>query len=249
MKKTIITLAILSGLAQAEDNYQAKFDDGWVTLNDLVLHKTSVDSYGTYNDAGDITDGTLTGGNATMSWNGLTQNTDLTLSDSWRISFTLKNVTSAANPIFSTTSTGAAGGYILKVTEKNNNNEYFLQFGDETISDTALTMNTGYDITLSFIDLVDNKGVSQGGMFIVNVGGEDVYSTRIAVTDLGNADFEGSTSNTDKSYSTRLWTTGGNQQFSNVKIETNGRLIPEPTTATLSLLALAGLAARRRRRK
>ena len=247
MKKTIVMLAILSGLVQAEDNYQAKFDDGWVTLNDLVLHKTSVDSNNNYSDAGDITNGTLTGGNATMSWNGFTEDTNLTLSDSWRISFTLKNVTSAANPIFSTTSSKAPGGYILKVTEATNN-EYFLQFGNETISNTALTMNTGYDITLSFIDLVDNKGVSQGGMFIVNVGGDDVYSTRIAATDLGNADFEGSTNNTNSQYSTRLWTNGGKQHFSNVKIETNGRLIPEPTTATLSLLALAGLAARRRRR-
>ena len=247
MKKTIVMLAILSGLVQAEDNYQAKFDDGWVTLNDLVLHKTSV-SNNTYSDAGDITNGTLPGGNATMSWKGLTEDTDLTLSDSWRISFTLTNVTSGANPIFSTDTNGSgATGYILKVTAKNDNNEYFLQFGNETISDTALTMNTGYDITLSFIDLVDNKGVSQGGMFIVNVKGEDVYSTRIAATDLGNADFEGSTSNTVKDYS-RLWTNGGYQQFSNVKIETNGRLIPEPTTTTLSLLALAGLAARRRRR-
>ncbi len=248
MKKTIVTLAILSGLVQAEDNYQAKFDDGWVTLNDLVLHKTSVDNNSNYSDAEDITSGTLTGGNATMSWNGFTEDTDLTLSDSWRISFTLKNVTSEAKPIFSTdTNNSGAAGYILKVTTKNNNNEYFLQFGNETISDTALTMNTSYDITLSFIDLVDNKGVSQGGMFIVNVGGDDVYSTRIAATDLGNADFEGSTSNTNKDYS-RLWTNGEKQQFSNVKIETNGRLIPEPTTATLSLLALAGLAARRRRK-
>ena len=247
MKKTIVTLAILSGLVQAEDNYQAKFDDGWVTLKDLVLHKTSV-SNNTYSDAGDITDGTLDGGNATMSWNKLTENTDLTLSDSWRISFTLTNVNGDANSTFSTTSTGTAGGYILKVTAKNDNNEYSLQFGDETISDTALTLNTGYNITLSFIDLVDNKGVSQGGMFIVNVGGADVYSTRIAATDLGNADFEGSTNNTNNNYSTRLWTNGGQQRFSNVKIETNGRLIPEPTTATLSLLALAGLAARRRRR-
>ena len=139
------------------------------------------------------------------------------------------------------------GGYILKVTAASNN-EYFLQFGDTEISDTALTMNTSYNITLSFIDLVDNKGVSQGGMFIVNVKGEDVYSTRIAATDLEKADFEGSTDNTDSQYSTRLWTNGGKQHFSNVKIETNGRLIPEPTTATLSLLALAGLAARRRRR-
>lgn len=247
MKKTIVTLAILSGLVQAEDNYQAKFDDGWVTLNDLVLHKTSVDTNNNYSDAGDITNGTLTGGNATMSWNKLTEDTDLTLSDSWRISFTLENVTSAANPIFSTTSSKAPGGYILKVTAASNN-EYFLQFGDTEISDTALTMNTSYNITLSFIDLVDNKGVSQGGMFIVNVKGEDVYSTRIAATDLEKADFEGSTDNTDSQYSTRLWTNGGKQHFSNVKIETNGRLIPEPTTATLSLLALAGLAARRRRR-
>ena len=39
---------------------------------------------------------------------------------------------------------------------------------------------------------------------------------------------------------------GGSQKVSNLKIITN--TIPEPTTATLSLLALAGLAARRRRK-
>ena len=55
------------------------------------------------------------------------------------------------------------------------------------------------------------------------------------------------------SSSIRLWTNGGNEKFSNVALSMldNNKItpaVPEPTTATLSLLALAGLAARRRRR-
>ena len=42
--------------------------------------------------------------------------------------------------------------------------------------------------------------------------------------------------------------TGSNRGVAMSNFSLNGELIPEPTTATLSLLALAGLAARRRRR-
>ena len=38
------------------------------------------------------------------------------------------------------------------------------------------------------------------------------------------------------------------QKFNITGIQVNAEVVPEPTTATLSLLALAGLAARRRRR-
>ena len=47
----------------------------------------------------------------------------------------------------------------------------------------------------------------------------------------------------------RIWSNGGKEQFTQLSLSSlSNNVIPEPTTATLSLLALAGLAARRRRK-
>ena len=111
-------------------------------------------------------------------------------------------------------------------------------------SDTGLiTAKTAKAITLVFIAKEDTDGNDLGGTFYVYVGNEGENSKAVISYDVD--DRVVFTENT----TTRLWTNGGLEQFSNISLSYgNAVTIPEPATATLSLLALAGLTMRRRRK-
>lgn len=92
-------------------------------------------------------------------------------------------------------------------------------------------------ITLQFIANEDEQGNIQGGTLSAIVG--ELKHT---------ATLEGNLTLSKSADGFRVWSNGAQEHFTGmslVKLENN--LIPEPATATLSLLALAGLAARRRR--
>ena len=95
-------------------------------------------------------------------------------------------------------------------------------------------------ITLKFIANENLQGEITGGTLSAIVG-DKVHSATLST----NLTLVKSTND-----GIRVWSNGGNEHFTNMSLTKldNNKLVPEPTTATLSLLALAGLAARRRRK-
>ena len=229
MKKTIIALLALAGVAAGAEP--------------ITLTLTSPDS-----DLG--TDGK---GNQALAWSDEGYDT-LT---SWSLSFTLndKSLTDNTN-LFSTRQfDSGAEGYVLR---SNSNGSITLVYRDHPDTlDTVLTSDSGIvtagtdtAITLKFVSNVnklDNKVI--GGTFTIIGGG------KTCSVELDKDDYLEHTS-LQNDVNCRFWTNrSGNpaspaETFSNIslqKIDDNIVVVPEPTTATLSLLALAGLAARRRR--
>ena len=227
MKKTIIALLALAGVAAGAEP--------------ITLTLTSPDS-----NLG--TDGN---GNQALAWSDEGYD-ELT---SWSLSFMLndKALTDDTN-LFSTRSLGSgAEGYVLR---SNADGSLKLMYRDHPdVLDTVITSatglvqaNTNTAITLKFVaDVEKISGNVVAGTFFI-ISGESSVSAKVD-------DYLGHTS-LENNVNCRFWTNrSGNpaspaETFSNIslqKIDDNIVVVPEPTTATLSLLALAGLAARRRR--
>ncbi len=180
--------------------------------------------------------GKLDSGNSVINWSEETGN----LTESWELTLTLDPSRLSNEYIFGTAKGGSgAEGYTLTITDTGTislNKEKsvsVLQVGSYTADDSAVA------ITLQFVQYVDEEGAFAGGMFTLTVG-ED--SNTYAIADEANTVFtKGSNNN--------VWTNGGAEKLSNIDLKYAGSvLVPEPATATLSLLALAGLCARRRRK-
>ena len=116
-------------------------------------------------------------------------------------------------------------------------NGYTTQFSAAV--NNPVTLIGEHDYVLSWATKSD-FGVAGGGRVLtLFVDGVRVMETSEFTQDYGQA------YNTDYVFG---GTTGGNVTFSNVTFHRGSIIVPEPATATLSLLALAGLAARRRRK-
>ncbi len=223
MKKTIIALLALAGVVGAEETF--------ITLNSP-------------------TGGNVTSGNSALTW--AETSAPLTLS-SWKVTFDLELTNKPGQtgigdqPIFSTTRSGGTSTGI--VFSSNTDGTVEIYHSDNSISensdDSVLSVDEGISITISFI--ADYAGEEyKGGTFLVTSG----------ETELLNFTVDETTEDTAlKSGSSSVWTQSGNSSsphivsFSNIKVsQLADNVIPEPATATLSLLALAGLAARRRRK-
>lgn len=104
------------------------------------------------------------------------------------------------------------------------------------------TTDTAVAITLQFVKFVDSEGAFDSGIFTLTVG--DATGTYTVDASDNTIFTKGSNNN--------VWTNGGNEVLSGISLKYAGSVvtqtIPEPTTATLSLLALAGLTVRRRRK-
>ena len=241
MKKTLITLLALTGVAMGANTTWE-----WETLT------LTTPANGTFTPTG------TAAGNTVINWSQDTRN--LT---SWKISFDLSvkqfssthapDGDSTLNNIFGTmvgANNSGAAGYVLSLT---NNGGLVLtdgKAGDYLISSDAgvITLGNGTEfgtsttVTLSFINYVtEDSNDSVGGIFTLTVGGGEVGSHVVTQNDTDTI--------FGKNGNTKLWTNGQNQYFTNIAMAKGGNIVvPEPTTATLSLLALAGLAARRRRK-
>lgn len=215
--------------------------------------------------ASDNVVGTLTSSNSGLNWS-----QDAGDLKSWELSFTLDidNIRENYAEIFGTNgaSNHGADGYVLTITKdgyidfvggkKSDNASVLIEsstsvFGPYTDTRTVTVNNsqkteylfadgTSIDVTLTFLCYVDEVSEeSVGGEFTLYVG--DTFIGKTSVDGNANTEFL-------KDGNSRLWTNSAAQQFSNISIKQGGvLLVPEPATATLSLLALAGLAARRRR--
>ena len=151
--------------------------------------------------------------------------------------------------LFGTRTNGGGAGYLLSVANDGSLVVYAYKatgnHDDSTFlgktGDGWITAATPTPVTLSFVADVNKEGTVVSGTFTLSSG---TNSASFTVTD--HLDKTSLGENT----SSKFWTNGGAEQFSNITLKKldNNLIVPEPATATLSLLALAGLAARRRRR-
>lgn len=183
--------------------------------------------------------------------------------DSWSLSFELLDSALGDAAIFSTEkiANGGAVAYVLKTTSAGGLSLINTNAGNATILslDNAITAGTQTGtITLSYVaDEADayygiyNNGVAAGtlvgGTFTLTIGEQvtSAYVASVEHTTLWNGEGHGA----DRNVSSRFWTNGAAEKMYNISVaKLDNNLVPEPATATLSLLALAGLAARRRRK-
>ena len=256
MKKTFITLLALSGAAIAQDAEWTA-----LTLNGGTGNKTNTTDKTWVSTTDGVT--SVIGGQASLNWT-----EDATYLTSWKLMFTLTDSSVAAADLWSSAGTGASGtathdprGMILAVM-----NDGSLRLGGkrDTQTEFAITSagvvqsGTPTVVTLSFVaNVADeyygiyNEGVAAGtvvgGTYTLTVGNETVSYTLpgdMLSDNAGNSYYL-----FYKNNETRFYCNGEAEKYSNIQLwKGTDNLIPEPATATLSLLALCGLAARRRRK-
>lgn len=255
MKKTLIALVALSGLASAATNDQYGDVTGtWVTYSGSWSTTETSASIGT-------------------GWGGATAlyllDNAITLEQHERVlfSYTYTNPATTQNSIYGITLRGASGAQAIVFgnTDYGNANIAISAaplaatgYADCTAKDTELPVGTAQalrgnhgnsgdrfqDVTFAAANTIDvsvpvSYTVDSEIAFDTTLGQFVLTSTvgeNTVKLELGNS----------VSFNTIVFATDGNNQqtFSNLSLQ----FLPEPATATLSLLALAGLAARRKRR-
>ena len=221
MKKTLITLLALAGVAVAA-----------LPETDTVLTLVA---------NGSITaDGTLSTSNGYIKWS-----EDIDKLDSWSVSFT---VTSVRDSLGNENLAQVVGGVIFAV-----NNDGTVEFYSPSINtqDVWFTgVNTPTAITLTFIADVAtdeyvfyNPGVNVGdvvGGTLTATSGEKTFSINV----------KGDYALYKNGQSVQIWTNSAKETYTGITVTQLAEVnyVPEPATATLSLLALCGLASRRRRK-
>ncbi|MBR5195932.1 MAG: PEP-CTERM sorting domain-containing protein [Akkermansia sp.] len=226
MKKTLIALVAMAGISMGAEGLVT--DASELTWTALTLTTPANNQ--------------LTSGNSAIDWSEETGN----LTESWALSFTL-DPSRAANAYLFGTVKGSSGadGYTLSTTSagaialNQNKSNNVLTVGSYTADDSAVA------ITLQFVKYVDEAGADLSGEFTLTVG--DASATYV-VENFDNTVF-------NKGVNNNVWTNGGAEKLYDISLATAGcvtiassPVVPEPATATLSLLALCGLAARRRRK-
>jgi len=244
MKKHIITLLMLSGVSMAAEQQ--------LTL-ETTTNMHFDESKGFY----------LDDSNSGIKWIGGSSGDSLT---SWKLAFTYTAVESISAParLFGTNGGSSAAGYTIDVisTKQISFNWYNVK-GIGTLSDVTVTAGQAVDIVLTFVadvKLVNDVETVVGGTYTLFASTTDANkittsnSLSYSIEAVGSNTLEDAIAASDLEYAndSRLWVTQSsidNGEISNIALyKLEDRLIPEPTTATLSLLALCGLAARRRRK-
>lgn len=251
MKKTLITILAMTGVATAA------VSDGYLTNPDALTWET----------INTLTTTSVTSSNAGLEW---ISAANVGLTKSWEVTFTLsvKTVNGDSDELFGTNNTSGANGWVLNV---GSNGQLFLgtnDSGKSSVADALIATDTnlvsigkqmevertdgpttqttygdGVVVTLQFMKYVNQEtNHDAGGRFSLTVGEGDAAKTYSADTDINDnlVLYENNQA--------RFWTNGTAQKMENISLREGGIMyIPEPGTAALSLLALAGLATRRRR--
>ena len=170
----------------------------------------------------------------------LTWSDDIDALTSWELTFDLdtQRASVAEQDLAFIQNNGSDNGAAVKFSVNTNGTLEFYGYGASTNSPESMVTVNSTPITLQFI-ANEQAGSIIGGR-LTAISGEKSFSI----------DLDSNLTLT-KSNSIRLWSNGGNEHFTNITLSAlsnNVVAVPEPTTATLSLLALAGLAARRRRK-
>lgn len=234
MKKTLITLVACAGTVMAEE-------PEWTAL---TLDGGSGNQ--TNNVLTDTTTGTnyLTGGQGSVNW---TESYEFLTT--WKTSFTLTdNALGNANIWSTNNANNDPRGIILSVTSNGS-----LVLGGKLANPTYVSTTEGIvaaktpiTITLACVSTENLNGEIVAVQYTLSAGNATVTynltQDQINETNGWNYKFYDNAG-------TRFITNGNAEQLSNIAVWRGDNIIvPEPTTATLSLLALAGLTVRRRRK-
>lgn len=135
-----------------------------------------------------------------------------------------------------------------------------LKLGRGSLNTGTLAMSWGDSVTSSPLTLLDGLNNITIAVGSVTTGANNETSATVWLNGVNvgslasyNSKMNGGNANTQMSYLVNPNLTYGNVLLTNRKLETSTEiatfaLLPEPTTAALGLMALAGLATRRRRR-
>ena len=240
MKKTIITLVALAGVAFGADYTTEKVWTASFGSSYNNGYSTDLTSPGTFWDAGDVktANGAQTTANKRIHMAGGNYG-------SWETNFQYTlNLTFTGNSIpaghFSEIKAGSTGDWLCLGVDGSGALTLSGNVITAATSSTKVSLNTAYTITLTKIE----------SSLILAVDGVDALSVAISGADgtINNIALGGNTGAGQRIpvlVESISWST-----VTPVPVTPDGGegTVPEPTTATLSLLALAGLAARRRRK-
>ena len=229
MKKTLIALIALAGVATAAETYVLDMKD--ITFNGAEA---------------------LTGGNQAMTWD------STEVYDAWYAEFTIGGTGNGYTS--ATITTGPSGSPAgLSVIVQQVNSTAVLSFGNgkSNLNDTpTLNYSTTDVLTFAFYEDTAYIGNKTTGDYITyDLTGTTLTTSMTSGTSRawanGNPGITPVSSASIANLESLVIPEG--ESLDMVTLVTTGvaqnmQLVPEPTTATLSLLALAGLAARRRRK-
>lgn len=247
MKKTIVALMALAGVASADTyNLLSNADDWACTLGR--------DGRGNWVVTGE---GSLTLTNCNWGQSSAAYDFAESITGSWDLSASVNRTD--GNAVFTITLVGSNKAITIGTKEYGSGTAFygtsdsldaraysFKESWDRDgvmVSGTSLVegaFNTNKTATISASTVLD---ADENVVLTLSIGGTAVTTPGVATINLGK-DFalEGIVVCGDGANSTANW------NVTSLSVTTNTPSIPEPATATLSLLALAGLAARRRRK-
>ena len=195
--------------------------------------------------------GVLSSGNSSLTWR--SEGTTETPLDNFAISFQLTETrnTSSLQNIFSTSrATGGASGNALQLTSSSENDEYtcLFSYAGQSFNMSATTERGSLLLTLIMRKSEDGSSASA-----------TLYS---GTQTLGTVSFNFTSGTSSLKWDqSSIWTNAAKETFTDIKLATFnteaadtdilnafGLQVPEPATASLSLLGLAALMVRRRRK-
>lgn len=255
MKKTLITLLALAGVAAAGTTTVTDLTTSVTSGNVTYTAPTTTGGEGSFSGAGiwESGGGSRAHGALTFTLNltelaKLTTQTYLVTVDS---SSDLGLIWGQYNEEW-----GIAGNWQGSLWAKDGTSFVSL---DTLMADAWSVADNATDGFITLTMTVANTEGTQGGMQLYKAGSGTSYYTTNGLGSSSNTSidaFKFDTSLIENVAVTSGWVAGSTASSLGTNLETTftsahgGKvaLVPEPTTATLSLLALAGLAARRRRR-
>lgn len=222
MKKTLITLFALAGVAAAETlTFEVERDANAVTFafDEVTVQEILTMTYTdwSYNGGGNNNVGSWQSPTNAAYQNSFSPDAQLrgNTTDSWTMNFTVTNNTEEEITLtqFTFDAYGINGGGSDKTAEI-----------PVTLTLAGITTN----ISLAYAGHTTTGTLDLAGDNAITIGANETVSLALTMT-------------ARNGYNTYSGITAGSVTYTTP-------VIPEPTTATLSLLALAGLAARRRRK-
>ena len=255
MKKTIIALLALCGCASAATELVAEWDNfSSLTNNGYTLTITGT--------ATKVEDGILkvTGSNPVSATIDVSD-AGLTFGNGFTLNMTLSNV----NPLSGDAPYGFVGlksgdyvnlalagvnssSYDAKFCYRSSSNNITTSYPEETSGDLSILTSTTTvsTLTITFSNSVFNMYLN-GGLVATGTPNSDMMNDNISSV-IDTISFGAWAGGSDNGLLKEYVHSFAIYEGAMTAAEVRALMVPEPTTATLSLLALAGLAARRRRR-
>ena len=253
MKKTIIALFALAGMTQAATVITfggTSADYGFVTDAFVIDSNTGTDFFSFEHELSDGNSFSLTntdGNNASKFWAGKDGN----IAGTWSNTAALTEMNAAMGISYTADELGTGSGmYFTAPGNGGSKSTLTFDFSQAAAGDsvTMYVMATAYAGSLSAFDVTGLNGASVA--YATN-GGNGFSTTAAYSQGGGNITIfkvTGTLTDADVALTPGAGVKSGFQSVAYTITPAATPSIPEPTTATLSLLALAGLAARRRRK-